>query len=237
MTKYVRVLLLAVLALPITAFAQQACGTTGMPGPCPEDSFQVTYASNLPGFIGPIFSLGLGASLINATNSGANASTSGPLGFTGGNICMNLYVFDPGEEELTCCSCMVTPNALVSTDVGSLINSAITTEGPTSAIVKVLATSADGLSSCADSAENVTSTSPGTTNNLVSGLRAWSTTLHTMNAAPGGTPFGVEKEFAHAGDTLSQGELNRMVNYCAFIIANGSGHGLCKGCNIPAGGL
>ena len=52
----------------------------------------------------------LGDSLVNLTNTGAIATSSGiGINFGGGTICANVYVFDPNEEELDCCSCQITP--------------------------------------------------------------------------------------------------------------------------------
>jgi hypothetical protein len=54
--------------------------------------------------------------VINITNSGAIGAG---LGFgtsaaVTGAICANVYVYDPSEEVVACCSCPVTPNGLVS---------------------------------------------------------------------------------------------------------------------------
>ena len=65
-------------------------------------SYQIAYAANL----------NIGDSVVNISNDGANG------GFTGagttGNICMNAFIFDPQEEEIGCCACLVTPNGLYS---------------------------------------------------------------------------------------------------------------------------
>ena len=183
------------------------------------DSFQVRYATNLTT---------LGDSFVNLSNTGATASASGGgINFSGGTICANIYVFDPNEEELDCCSCQITPNALQSMSVQGLISNNLTPEHPGSVVIKLLATGVPG-GTCNPA-------SAGTpANPLVPGLRAWGTTLHQTGGSPNIT-YGTETEFAQAGSTLSNGELNRLTNLCSVIISNGSGSGLCKGCSM--GGL
>lgn len=241
----IQVAFLAVFVSTMVAFGQLACGTTATPAACPEDSFQIRYASNLPGVI-PGGSPGLGDSLINATNTGATAGSAGFLMFSGGNLCLNFYVFDPNEEELACCSCQVTPNALVSTTVrGMLLSNNLTPEQPTSAVIKVLATVAPAAG-CSNAAQAATGNqngalAPGAPNTLAAGARIWGTTLHTNTGLLSGSPYGTETEFSHAGSTLSAGELNRMVNLCvvnAGLVGgtgNGSGYGICQGAAIAGG--
>jgi hypothetical protein len=75
-------------------------------------AFQVRYASNL----------NKGDSVINITNSG-NAEDIGALP---DNLCVNVYTFDASEEMVSCCACLVTPNALVSLSVqGDLISNTL----------------------------------------------------------------------------------------------------------------
>src|SRR6202030_329676 len=100
-----------------------------------DGPFQVGYAANL----------NIGDSVVNISNDG---NISGPFGAqiggvsipTWGSICANVYVFDPQEEEIGCCSCLVTPNGLNSLSVKSdLISNNLTPAVPTSIVIKLLA--------------------------------------------------------------------------------------------------
>jgi len=164
----------------------------------PDDAFQVRYAANLQ----------VGDSVVNMTNTGTS----------GGNICANLYTFDPAEELVSCCTCTITPNALQSLSVlRSLTNNTLTIAIPTSVVVKIVAST--GGSTC--NAAGVT------TDTLVSGLRAWGTTIHQLPTAT--TSFGItETPFSDA--TLTAPELTHITSFCGFIQAIGSGYGICGGC-------
>ena len=192
-------LVLATLALSTVAFAQ----TVG-----PDDAFQVRYASNL----------NIGDSVINVTNTGTSG-TAGAFGQISGNICVNVYTFDPAEELVSCCACNVTPNGLQSISVkGSLTSNPLTPAIPTSIVIKLLASTG----ACNASA-------PGA---LVSGMRAWGTTIHAVPTSP--VSYGVtETAFSNGG--LSAAELAHLTTFCGFIQANGSGFGICSGCST--GGL
>src|SRR5579862_2713338 len=156
-------MLLAAAALATVAFAQN---------PIAADSpFQVRYASNLT----------IGDSVINITNSGANgASLFGPGVGSVGNICVNVYAFSPDEQLISCCSCLVTPDGLVSLSVvNDLISNTLTGVRPSSAVVKLISTLAGAGgsgTSCSQSAAAVTSAT------LATGLAAWGTTLHAAVA-------------------------------------------------------
>ncbi|MGA2595920.1 MAG: hypothetical protein ABSH09_02800 [Bryobacteraceae bacterium] len=174
----------------------------------PFDSFQIHYASNL----------NIGDSVINLTNAGTLSGTD-----PAGRICVNVYTFDPAEEMVSCCSCMVTPNGLNSLSaVSDLINNPLTLGVPTSVVIKLTAT-APVAGQCNAAASG----------DFVSGLRAWGSTLH-QNTATGG--YGTtESPFALA--VLSGSEISKDLSMCNFIQTNGSGYGICKSCqNTGLGG-
>src|SRR6202162_2341530 len=112
-------LVLATLALSTVAFAQLQDGP-----------FQIGYAANL----------NIGDSVVNISNDGFNGGVFGAIPPTSGNICVNTYVFDPQEEEIGCCACLVTPNGLNSLSAKSdLISNNLTPAVPTSIIIKLVA--------------------------------------------------------------------------------------------------
>jgi hypothetical protein len=200
----------AAIATAVVAFAQN---------PITADSpFQIKYASNLTA----------GDSVINFTNSGANgAQLNGPgVGTPAGNICVNVYAFSPDEQEVSCCSCLTTPNGLHSLSVvNDLISNTLTGVRPSSVVVKLVAT----IAGAGGSGTNCTN-SAATQGTLATGLLAWGTTIH---AAVGGGFATTETAFTPA--TLSAGEYASITNRCLNIIGNGSTFGICKSCR--AGGL
>jgi hypothetical protein len=182
-----------VLLSAAAAFAQN---------PITADSpFQVRYAANL----------NIGDSVVDITNTGA----------TGNNICVNVYTFAPDEQEISCCTCNVTPDGLASLSVkNSLINNTLTGVVPSAVVVKLIATKG----SC--NAATVTG------ENLVTGMAAWGTTIHALPVTPGSpaTTYGVT-ETAFTPSTLSAAELARATSLCGFIQTDGSGFGICGGCS------
>jgi len=194
-------LALATLAFSTVALAQ----TVG-----PDDAFQVRYASNL----------NIGDSVVNVTNTGTSG-TAGAFGQISGNICVNVYTFDPAEELISCCTCNVTPNGLQSISVrGSLTSNPLTPAIPTSVVIKLLASTG----ACNASSVSASSLAPG--------MRAWGTTVHALPTSP--VSYGVtETGFTNGG--LSAAELAHLTTFCGFIQANGSGFGICSGCST--GGL
>ncbi|MBZ5584904.1 MAG: putative Ig domain-containing protein [Acidobacteriia bacterium] len=191
------------------------------PDPVAADPpFQVRYAANLQ----------FGESFIDISNSGANgAPLLGPgFGNPAGNICVNVYAFSPDEQEISCCSCLVTPNGLVNLGVNrDLVAKTLTGVIPTSVVVKLVATLAGpgGTgTSCANSAAAVS------VENLAPGLLAWGTTSHPTPAQ--GVFATTETPFSPA--TLSPDELASIVGRCAFILSNGSGFGICSSCRAGA---
>jgi hypothetical protein len=173
--------------------------------------------------------LNVGESYIDIANTGANgAPLLGPgFGAAAGNICVNVYAFDPGEELIACCSCLITPDQTVNLGVNrDLTVKTLTGVVPASVTVKLLATLAgtDGTgSSCTNSAATLGSAT------LAIGAAAWSTTLH---ATPSGSFATTERPFTPA--TLSAGEIASIGGRCASILGNGSTFGVCNSCKPGA---
>lgn len=170
-----------------------------------DDTFQVRYATNL----------NIGDSFVDFTNSGATVANG-----VSQNLCLNLYTFDPQEELISCCTCTVTPNALVSLSVlHSLIANPLTPAIPTSVVIKVVAST--GLCNAA------------TVTGLAHGALAWGTTLHQNTSTT--TPTYALTETAFSFADLTAAELTHIASTCGFIEGDGSGFGICAGC--PSNGL
>jgi hypothetical protein len=207
---HLRTLLFATMAT-VAAYAQN---------PITADSpYQVKYASNLT----------IGDSVVNITNTGARGAGlgSGTTASVTGALCANVYVYAPDEEVVSCCSCPVTPNGLVSLSAkNDLINNPLTRGTPTSIIIKLVATVPVG-GSCNNSA--LLAGSP----TLAPGMAAWGTTLHANSSAAAGTYAVTETAFTPS--TLSAGELARLAYGCGVVANVGSGFGVCNSCRL--GGL
>jgi Flp pilus assembly protein protease CpaA len=131
-----------------------------------------------------------------------------------------VYAFSPDEQEISCCACVVTPNALVSLSAKSdLISNTLTPAVPNSIVVKLLATNNGACNAAAPAA-------------LATGLAAWGTTLH---ATPTAGAFAVT-ETAFTPATLGAAELARISALCGFIQSNGSGFGICRSCRLGGQG-
>jgi hypothetical protein len=202
----------------------------------PVDSIQQAYVSNL----------NIGDSYVNVSNIGVLGAFLG-INNSNGDICVNVYVFDPAQEMLACCSCLVTPDGLNSFSVkNDLINKTLTPAVPTSVVIKLTATAKFAAGSNATTTcSNTAATSvdgaifPGTgPNTLVSGMRATATTLHQN---PQGTYSVTENNFWQGTWTqqggnigvISQAEMNGLTQMCGFVIAEGSKQfGFCNNaCN------
>jgi hypothetical protein len=193
-----------------------ACAAYSQPNATLDTPFQVRYASNL----------NIGDSVINITNTGARGAAlpSGTSASITGAICVNVYAFSPDEQLISCCSCPVTPNGLVSLSArNDLISNTLTPAQPTAIVIKLYATVPVG-GSCSTSSQ-----APGA---ATSGMVAWGTSLHALPTTPV-TYYGSETPFIPG--TLSAGELNRITQGCFFINALGSGFGICRSCRL--GGL
>jgi hypothetical protein len=192
-----------------------------------NQQYQIKYAANL----------NIGDSFIDITNTGDSATTvltnqNPAQNNINGSICVNVYTFAADEQEVACCSCLVTPNALWSASVKTaLLNSTLTPSFPNEVVVKLISTipltGAGGAQTC--NPASLTNAS------VTSGLLAWGTTVHGSPTATGPTFQMAETPFLAA--TLSAAELQRDVQECQFIQILGSGQsGMCKGCqNVGLG--
>lgn len=194
-----RVFLIALIALlSIPVFAQ-------------DDVFQVHYAANL----------NLYDSVINISNTGATVVNGAPA-----DLCENVYVFDPSEEEIACCTCSVTPDGLESISVKtSLISNPDTPAIPASVEVELVTSTG----TCNASVVSV----------LAHGTVAWMTTTHALTTTtvsknwfipPTTTTAPVLTETPFTLASLTAAELAHLTSTCGFIQANDSGFGICKGC-------
>jgi hypothetical protein len=207
------VLLAALVCITMAVFAQAQT----LDGP-----FQVSYAANP----------GAGESIINMINDGANGAPALGPGFGGaaGNTCVNIYAFDPGEELIACCSCLLTPDQVVNLGVNA--NLTIKTQTgvvPSSVTIKLLNTLAgDGTkTSCTNSAALAgTAAFPI----ITSGLVAYGTTPQQLTGT--GVYNMVEHPFIPA--SLSFGELTSITGRCASLIGNASTYGICQQCRPGA---
>ena len=189
----------------------------------PADALQIRYASNLT----------VADSVIKITNTAANGNYFGIGGFGSPpyNLCVNVYTFSSDEQLVSCCSCLITPNGLVSLSVNQdLLSNTVTGVRPNSVVVKLVNTGPTaqyGGTGCTNSAALAGSV----TYPPAAGMLAFGTT-----AQPGvGAGVFATTETAFLTGTLSPAELASITNRCANIIGNGSTFGICRSCRV--GGL
>jgi hypothetical protein len=201
---------LALLATGLLAYSQTPAA------PPVDGPYQVRYAANLLG----------GESYVDIVNDGANgAPLFGPgFGPQAGTLCVNVYIVDPQEELVSCCSCTVTANQTVVLGVVSTLSNngkgTLTGLVPTSVTVKLV-----GEAGPCGSNSAATIAAPA------GGFAAFGTTPHLT---PTGTFAITEAPFANV--SLSASELASLTGRCAAIIGNNSGFGVCAACGIPQPG-
>jgi hypothetical protein len=216
-----RTLAIAAVALSAVAFGQTPVSSNDGP-------YQIRYASNVT----------TGDSYIDISNDGASMTTTTIQAATNslavsGSLCVNAYAFAADEEILSCCSCPLTPNGLVSLSVQrDLLNNTLTGRAaPTSIVIKLVATAppAAGVGTTANPCG--TSASLVTVGNLVPGMVAWGTSLHANTSSVGTATYALTETPFTVADP-SAAELARLANTCAFIQAQGSTFGICNSCEL-----
>jgi hypothetical protein len=147
--------------------------------------------------------------VINVTNTNA----------AGGNLCANFYVHAPDEQQISCCSCLVTPNGLASLSLSKdLLSNTLTPAVPDSVVIKITSSVATNGATCNASA-------PGL---IVPGLAAWGSSGHAGSSALTETPFSVV--------TSNLADQARITGICGMIQSNGSGFGICRSCRLGGQG-
>jgi len=130
-----------------------------------------------------------------------------------GDICANIYVFDPDQEMIACCAESLTPNELDAAYVGKdLTFNTLTTYIPPSGVVKIVLTPPP-TGGC-------DATAPLTGADATLGA-VWGTHLQV----PGPALFVTETE--KQARTLSAGEAAFLPQACSFVLYLGSGKGTC----------
>jgi hypothetical protein len=189
-----RIATLVVCTLVLTLCAGSAFAATKTEGTTYPDTLKVDY-------------------FINANTSGAPVAVVQltNTGYSGGNICADVFVYDPYEELQECCSCLLTPNDLRTLSVNvDLTANTVTHVVPTTGAIRIV------------SAEPTAGACPLPTSNITpiaTGLRAWATHIQTGNQIT---------EAASQDATLGSSELGVLANDCFAVNLIGSGSGICS---------
>jgi hypothetical protein len=196
-----------------------------------DSPYQVRYATNAQTAAG----FSAGESFIDIGNTGTyGAALNGPgYGLQTGNICVNVYALDPGEELVSCCSCLITPDQMVHLGVISdLLSNTANGLKPTSVMIKLVETLAGAATtgtSCTQSAAIAGGAAfPIATSG---GMVAFGTTVHPGDAT---LDFFVTTETRFTPATLSAGELASLTGRCTAILGDLSGTGICNSCHSGA---
>lgn len=123
-------------------------------------------------------------------------------GASGGNLCADIYVFDPHEELKECCRCTTTPDGLLTLTVDELTNNPANGVFSPNGVIKIVS----------DAGSNCNEASPVPTPEL----RSWIANPNNGQAT--------ESEFE--ATPLSAQELSNLKVLCSGI-ANQSGPGVC----------
>ncbi len=164
-----------------------------------QSAYQISYFPNTDTHEG----------VVDIANGGADTSN--------GYLCANVYAFDPHEEMIACCSCLISPDQTQHFLVSGVISHRLTPAVPTSITLKLLATAPAFSFFCNAAA-------PGGT---VTGMAAWGIKTHLV-------PTTVTTETAFAQLALTTAEVGRLTSQCSAIGLVGSGYGMCPGCTVGA---
>jgi hypothetical protein len=150
---------------------------------------------------------------INANTSGAPGAVVQVVntGLSGGNLCADIFVYDPSEEIQECCSCLITPNDLRTLSVNvDLTSNTLTHNNITTGSIFIVSAKTSSSGTC-----------PLPTNGVipVPGATAWGTHIQAGNSIT---------ETAYQSETLGSAELGLLETDCLAVSLAGSGSGQCS---------
>jgi hypothetical protein len=241
-------ILAATLLLAPVAFTQ----SDTVVSPASSQSFLVDYFTNNRAVVGASIPDAqmhvLNAGFTGGFDNGATSNSSFP---SGGDLCVNIYVFDPAQEMKECCSCLLSPNGMMGFSLATdLTSSSVTGVVPRAGDIKIVSsfganaswaslpsptgTAVDGQP-CDNSGSTNGRVAAGTLYTPVGELQAWLT--HVRPLASGVAP-AVVTETAFADATLSASELRKLQQKCFSILAPPGSGGLGSGAGkCTCGGL
>jgi hypothetical protein len=131
-------------------------------------------------------------------------------GQAGGNVCSNIFVFDPSQELSECCACLNTPDGLATLSVNTdLTGNPLTGVTLTTGSIYVIGTlPVAGVCPL-----------PYNANSTLGDLWTWVTHIQNSNFSITETPSD--------GTELSAGEFARLKTECSGIVQDGSKKGIC----------
>ena len=179
-----------------------------------QDNLQA-YFSNNPG------PGGAADQQIRLINYGSNGT---PLTSPVGDVCANIYVFDANQEMVSCCSCRITPNGLLTLSVANgLTNNPVTSVVPVNGDVVIIPILAGPFCDPVNwiSVDLGGGIGIGFPNSVV----GFSTHLQTSGGTTPGT-FITETTIPNVGPFKGNAEFLRQS--CQFAQYLGSGKGRCS---------
>ncbi len=211
--------IVVVVALALTAGSQaaraQGTGFCAFPGPC-TDVYTVDYFANANTAGAPDATVRIISPGVYADGDNDDPNADGIE-----DVCASIYVFDANQELSECCSCNVTPNALLTLSVNTnLTSNPLLGAKLKTGVIKIVAADHPGDSSGIPC-------DPTDRFGTVETLRAWAT--HIQNRV--GTTFPLTEGESQAA-VLGAGEYADLTEDCTVLKELGSGAGVC---NCPAG--
>ena len=189
--------------LPILVIALAFGTVTAMAQNAPDDVYALGYYS--------------GANTAGNPDTTLRVINDGSAGEA--DLCSAFYVFDNSQELVSCCSCPVTADGIISESVNrNLLANPLTGDVNHAGVIKVLstATAKGGPSECSAQAKYSGAVTPG--------IRGWITHIQAGRTAV--TPQITEASLKDSNYTAM--ETSDLELECQYLVLLGSGHGVCS---------